>query len=108
MGKLALVFPGQGSQSAGMGKDLPERYAEARQVFEEADRALGEPLSKLCFEGPDDALKLTANTQPAILTASVAALRVLEAEAGLVPDVVAGHSLGRVREPVPSSSGRCP
>lgn len=93
MGKLAFIFPGQGSQSAGMGKALAEAFPVARAVFEEADRALGFPLSRLCFEGPEEELKLTANTQPAILTCSVAAWRVLE-EKGVKPDYVAGHSLG--------------
>ena len=93
MGKLAFVFPGQGSQSAGMGKALAEAFPAARAVFEEADRALGFPLSRLCFEGPEEELKLTANTQPAILVCSVAAYRVLE-EKGVKPDYVAGHSLG--------------
>ncbi len=90
---LAFVFPGQGSQAVGMGRDLAAGSAAARAVFDEADAALGEGLSKLCFEGPEDALQLTANTQPAILAASVAALRALE-EAGVHPDWVAGHSLG--------------
>src|SRR3989304_5056761 len=93
MGKLAFVFPGQGSQSAGMGKALAEAFPAARAVFDEADRALGFPLSRLCFEGPEEELKLTANTQPAILVCSVAAYRVLE-EKGVKPDYVAGHSLG--------------
>jgi [acyl-carrier-protein] S-malonyltransferase len=93
MGKLAFVFPGQGSQSVGMGKDLHDGFAAARRVFEDVDAALGEPLSRLCFEGPEDGLKLTANTQPSILTVSSAAAAVL-AEHGLVPDIVAGHSLG--------------
>lgn len=93
MGKLAFVFPGQGSQAVGMGKDLYDRFPEARAVFDAVDAALGEPLSKLCFEGPEDRLKLTANTQPAILTVSAAAAAVL-ARAGVTPDVVAGHSLG--------------
>jgi [acyl-carrier-protein] S-malonyltransferase len=93
MGKLAFVFPGQGSQKVGMGKDLAEKFGEARQVFEEVDAALGERLSTMCFEGPEEALKLTANTQPSILTVSSAAAAVL-ANAGLVPDFVAGHSLG--------------
>ncbi len=93
MGKLAFIFPGQGSQKVGMGKDLADRFPEARQVFEEVDAALGERLSTLCFEGPEDALRLTANTQPCILTVSSAAAAVLAAR-GLVPDFVAGHSLG--------------
>jgi len=93
MGKVALVFPGQGSQFAGMGRDLAERYAEARAVFDRADAALGEPLSRLCFEGPEEQLKLTANTQPAILTVSLAAHAVLAAR-GTAFDGVAGHSLG--------------
>ena len=93
MGTIAFVFPGQGSQFAGMGKDLAERYAEARDVFERADAALGEPLSRLCFEGPEDQLKLTANTQPAILTVSLAAFAVLRARSAKF-DGVAGHSLG--------------
>jgi [acyl-carrier-protein] S-malonyltransferase len=93
MGKLAFIFPGQGSQAVGMGKDLAEGFAEARAVFEQVDAALGEPLSRLCFEGPEEALKLTANTQPSILTVSAAAAAVL-ARRGVVPDLVAGHSLG--------------
>ena len=93
MGKLAFIFPGQGSQRAGMGKALAEQFPAARAVFDQADQALGFPLSKLCFEGPEEELKLTANTQPAILTTSVAAYRVLE-EKGIAPDYVAGHSLG--------------
>ncbi len=93
MGKLAFVVPGQGSQAVGMGKDLHASFPEARAVFDEVDAALGEPLSRLCFEGPEDRLKLTANTQPAILTASVAAAVVL-AKHGVVPELVAGHSLG--------------
>ena len=93
MTKIAFLFPGQGSQSVGMGKDLFEKHAIARQTFEEADDALGYKLSQLCFEGPDDQLRLTAITQPAILTVSVAAWRVLH-EKGLDPAYVAGHSLG--------------
>ncbi len=90
---IAFLFPGQGSQAVGMGKELAEHHAVARQTFEEADQALGYKLSHLCFEGPEDKLKLTEITQPAILTASVAALRVLR-ENGLAPNYVAGHSLG--------------
>jgi len=91
--KKAFVFPGQGSQYPGMGKDLYEKYSSARQVFDEADDALGFSLSKLCFEGSEEDLQLTENTQPAILATSVAAYRVLE-ERGCLPDSVAGHSLG--------------
>lgn len=91
---LAYLFPGQGSQHAGMGKDLTDNFPQARLVFEEANDALGFDLASLCYNGPEEDLKLTANTQPAILTVSIAALRVLEAEAGLTPDYAAGHSLG--------------
>lgn len=91
----AFLFPGQGSQAVGMGKDLADRYAIARQTFEEADEALGTKLSQLCFEGPEDQLRLTENTQPAILTVSVAAWRVLqERDKRIKPTWVAGHSLG--------------
>jgi [acyl-carrier-protein] S-malonyltransferase len=90
---IAFLFPGQGSQFVGMGKELADNYPVARQTFEEADEALGYKLSELCFEGPEEKLKLTEITQPAILTASVAAWRVLQ-EKGLKPDFVAGHSLG--------------
>jgi [acyl-carrier-protein] S-malonyltransferase len=90
---IAFLFPGQGSQAVGMGQALAEEFAEARAVFDEADQALGESLSSLIFEGPAERLSLTENTQPAILTASVAAYRVLEAR-GLTPALVAGHSLG--------------
>jgi [acyl-carrier-protein] S-malonyltransferase len=90
---IALLFPGQGSQAIGMGKELAERHAIARQTFEEADETLGYKLSQLCFEGPEDQLRLTEITQPAILTASVAAWRILN-EKGLKPGFVAGHSLG--------------
>lgn len=93
MSKTAFLFPGQGSQFAGMGKSLADAYPEAASVFEEADDALGFSLSKLCFEGPDDQLKLTENTQPALVAVSTAANAVLAAR-GLQPDFVAGHSLG--------------
>lgn len=93
MEKIAFLFPGQGSQFAGMGKALAEASAPARLVFEEADAALGFPLSKLCFEGPEEDLKLTRNTQPALLTVSTAALAALR-EKGIACDYVAGHSLG--------------
>ncbi len=90
MGKIAFVFPGQGSQVVGMGKAVHDAVPAARAVFEAADAALGESLSQLCFEGPMEQLKLTANTQPALLTTAIALLRALDEK----PDAVAGHSLG--------------
>ena len=94
MGKIAFIFPGQGSQYPGMGKELAENFRIARETFEEADDTLGWKLSKLCFEGPDEELRLTSNTQPAILATSIAILRVVAAETGLRADYLAGHSLG--------------
>lgn len=91
---VAYIFPGQGSQAPGMGRELAETYAAAREVFAEADEALGFPLSRLCFEGPAEELQLTEKTQPALLATSVAALRAAEAEGLPRPDFVAGHSLG--------------
>lgn len=91
--KTAFVFPGQGSQSIGMGKDLYDNFPEARAVFDAADSAIGYLLSGVCFEGPEERLNATKVTQPAILTTSIAALRVLQAS-GLKPSIVAGHSLG--------------
>ncbi len=93
MGKIAFLFPGQASQYPSMGRELFEKFPAAREAFQQADQAAGFPLSKLCFEGTEDDLKLTENTQPAILAVSIAAYRVL-AERGNIPDFVAGHSLG--------------
>ncbi|MEP6652683.1 MAG: ACP S-malonyltransferase [Myxococcales bacterium] len=92
--RLAFLFPGQGSQKVGMGQALVQAFPAAREVFDEVDAALGFSLSRLCFEGPEAELTMTANAQPAILTTSIAALRVLEQETPLRPSVVAGHSLG--------------
>jgi [acyl-carrier-protein] S-malonyltransferase len=91
--KIAFVFPGQGSQYAGMGREIAEKHSVAREAFDVADRAINFPISRLCFDGPDEDLKLTENTQPAILSTSIAIFRVLEAR-GVRPDFVAGHSLG--------------
>src|SRR5688500_2029319 len=91
MKKIAFLFPGQGSQFTGMGKELAAAFPAARLVFEEADEVLGFALSKLCFEGPDDDLRLTENTQPALVAVSTAALAVLR-ENGFAADYVAGHS----------------
>jgi len=94
MTKRAFIFPGQGSQYAGMGRNLTENFRVAADTFAEADDALGFKLSGLCFSGPEEDLKLTANTQPAILATSIAALRVVNSETGIVPNYLAGHSLG--------------
>lgn len=104
MTKIAVVFPGQGSQSVGMGRDFYDRYPRARGVFEEADRALKRPLSKICFEGPQEELQLTENTQPGLLTVSIAIWTLLNE--ALQPDFVAGHSLGEYTALVAASSLR--
>ena len=93
MGKIAFVFPGQGAQKVGMGKDFYEHYDVAKKLFKEADEALGYSIKEMCFEGPEEDLRLTANTQPAILTMSVIANEILK-EHGLQPEVTGGHSLG--------------
>ncbi len=92
--KLAYLFPGQGAQRVGMGVELCQNFEVAKRTFDEADEALGFKLSQLCFEGPEDELRLTANTQPAMVTAAIAALRVYESEFELRADIAAGHSLG--------------
>ena len=92
--KIAFLFPGQGSQSVGMGKDLYENFDSAKKVFKTADETLGKSVSSLCFEGPEDSLKQTVNTQPCIVTTSIAALESLKSQLDIKPDYVAGHSLG--------------
>jgi [acyl-carrier-protein] S-malonyltransferase len=94
MGKIAFIFPGQGSQFSGMGKDACENYASAREMFESIDKIARRSISQLCFEGSDEDLKQTINSQPAILAVSLALLEAVKAETGLKPDFVAGHSLG--------------
>jgi [acyl-carrier-protein] S-malonyltransferase len=94
MNGIAFIFPGQGAQYVGMGKEFYNHFKVAREVFEEADDTLRFSISALCFQGPEEALKLTENTQPAILTVSIACLRVLQNEKGLNPQLTAGHSLG--------------
>lgn len=96
MAHIAFLFPGQGSQYVGMGKELFENFPSARMVFEEADEVLGWKISNLCFEGPEEKLRLTENTQPALLTVSTAAFRVLGEETAIRPDILAGHSLGEI------------
>ena len=93
MNKLAFVFPGQGAQTVGMGKEFFENYDVAKKLFKEADEALGYSIMKMCFEGPEEDLRLTANTQPAILTMSVVVNEILK-EHGVQPDIAGGHSLG--------------
>ena len=92
--KIAFLFPGQGSQAVGMGKDVYENYEEAKNVYDLADKTLGKSITKLCFEGPEEDLKQTVNTQPCIVTTSIALMEALRSELNIVPDYTAGHSLG--------------
>ena len=92
--KTAFLFPGQGSQFVGMGKDFYNNYSEAKNIYDKADLILGKSITKICFEGPEEDLKQTVNTQPAIVTTSVAILEVLKSQLKIIPDYVAGHSLG--------------
>lgn len=94
MKKVAFLFPGQGSQAVGMGKDLYENFESAKEVFDTADLTLGKSITKICFEGPEEDLKQTVNTQPSIVTMSIAAMEALRSQVNIVPDYVAGHSLG--------------
>lgn len=92
--KIAFLFPGQGSQSVGMGKDIYENYAEAKSIYDTADAILGKSITELCFDGPEEDLKQTVNTQPCIVTTSIALMEALRSELNIVPDYTAGHSLG--------------
>lgn len=94
MKKVAFLFPGQGSQAVGMGKDLYENFEAAKAVFDTADKTLGKSITKICFEGPEEDLKQTVNTQPSIVTMSIAAMEALKSELDITPDFAAGHSLG--------------
>ena len=92
--KIAFLFPGQGSQAVGMGKDLYESFEAAKNVFDTADKTLGKSITTICFEGPEEDLKQTVNTQPSIVTMSIAAMEALKSEINITADYVAGHSLG--------------